>query len=219
MTAPQPISVPSTSVSGGQLNPAQIAGVAAAAGWTGKDLIIAVAVALAESSGNINATHINADGSVDRGLWQLNNRTVPDVGGVNGIIFDPKVNASFAYKLWETRGWQPWSTYNNGDYKQHLQAATDAVQHPEQPIVSIGDKIANSATSTFDAMASLAKAVVSIAQGFVKGIAWISNSDNWVRVAQVVLGGALLVMALNVVARPLVNQAAAPIVNVVKKVA
>jgi len=47
--------------------------LATAAGWTGDDALIAVAVSIAEDpSGDPAAEHVNDDGSIDKGLWQIN---------------------------------------------------------------------------------------------------------------------------------------------------
>ena len=53
------------------LNPVHVAQVAAAAGFTGDDLILAVAIASAESSHRPHLTNQNTDShrSVDYGLW------------------------------------------------------------------------------------------------------------------------------------------------------
>jgi hypothetical protein len=86
---------------------------------------IAVAVALAESGGAVNAINHNTDGSTDRGLWQINS-----VHG-NLSTFDPLANAKAAVKI-SSGGlnWQPWTTYRNGAYKSHLSGARKAPATP-----------------------------------------------------------------------------------------
>lgn len=64
---------------------------------------MAAAVAMAESGGNPNSTNNNSDGSVDRGLWQINSVH-------QGLsTFDPMANARAAVQI-SSNGttWRPW---------------------------------------------------------------------------------------------------------------
>ena len=96
-----------------------VAAAAAAAGFTGADLAVAEAVALAESGGNPLATHVNSNGSTDLGLWQINNRAHPDLIA-SGDWRDPAANARMAYAVWQTSGWGAWTTYRSGAYLKYL---------------------------------------------------------------------------------------------------
>src|SRR5690606_38269312 len=59
--------------SNGAFTPKQIAQIARNAGFTGQSIVYAVAVCLAESGGRPNAINDkNTNGSIDRGLWQIN---------------------------------------------------------------------------------------------------------------------------------------------------
>jgi len=76
---------------------------------------IAAAVAQAESGGNPGASNKNSDGSIDRGLWQINS--------VHGSlsVFDPAANARAAIKISSNgTNWSPWVTYNTGAYRKYL---------------------------------------------------------------------------------------------------
>lgn len=76
----------------------------------------ALAIVLAESSGNITAQHINNNGSEDFGLFQINS-----VHGYNqDILFNPRENIQIAAKIYKENGWQAWSTYKNGKYLTYL---------------------------------------------------------------------------------------------------
>ena len=66
------------SFTGGNASAVQLAAFAAAAGFKGDSLVIAVAVALAESSGKSDAMNYNTDGSYDVGMWQINTVHCPD---------------------------------------------------------------------------------------------------------------------------------------------
>lgn len=76
---------------------------------------LAAAVALAESGGNPDAKNVNSNGSIDRGLWQINS--------IHGKLstFDPMGNARAAVKISSGgRNWRPWVAYTNGAYKRFL---------------------------------------------------------------------------------------------------
>lgn len=107
-----------------KLSPAQLALVAAGAGWSGSDLITAVAVALAESGGDPQA--FNPEGSV--GLWQIYRPAHPEFANDN--LMDPATNASDAFQIYRDAGasFIPWSAYKNGRAAHYLVTAQNAVQ-------------------------------------------------------------------------------------------
>lgn len=71
---------------------------------------VAAAFALAESAGNPNATHTNGNGSIDRGLWQINS-----THGAQSTL-DPLGNAKAAVAISNNGlSWRPWCTaYTDG---------------------------------------------------------------------------------------------------------
>src|SRR5690606_28599923 len=94
------------------------------------DLVIAVAVALAESGGRpgINNEGLNSDGSVDYGLWQIN--SVHTASGFEpALAYDPSYNAMWARRIFLNAGssWTPWTTFNNESYLQYMGRARSAV--------------------------------------------------------------------------------------------
>ncbi len=106
----------------------QIAQQAAAAGFSGFALIEAVAIALAESSGNSDAVN---PGTVQipensQGLWQINLNAHPQYSSPS--ILDPLTNAEAAFAVSSGgTNFNPWSTFTNGAYKQYINQATLAV--------------------------------------------------------------------------------------------
>lgn len=99
------------------------------AGFTGEGLRIAYAVVRAESAGNARAHNPDAStGDNSYGLFQINmlGSMGPERRRQYGLssnedLYDPVVNARVAYKMSNGgRNWQPWSTYNRGDYRQFL---------------------------------------------------------------------------------------------------
>lgn len=71
---------------------------------------VAAAIAMAESGGNPNATNVNTNGSIDRGLWQINS-----IHGSQST-FDPMGNARSAIAISNNgSNWAPWCTaWTNG---------------------------------------------------------------------------------------------------------
>lgn len=112
------------------ISDAAIASYARNAGFAGNGLVMAVAIALAESGGVTNAVNYNpANGrtpaSTDRGLWQINSYFHKEV--TDTCAFNPACCASAAYRISSGgSSWRQWSTYGNGAYKQYLQRATAA---------------------------------------------------------------------------------------------
>lgn len=114
------------------LSPSQIADLAYRAGFRGTALTMAVAVALAESSGNPSAYNPETaagtpSGKGSYGLWQIYRNAHPEFASVN--LFDPSLNAMAAYSVYRAAGnsFTPWSTFNNGsayEYAKQLKGVS-----------------------------------------------------------------------------------------------
>ena len=102
------------------LSLSQVTSYAVAAGFSGRALDTIVAIAHAESLFDTQARHTNIDGSIDRGILQINNKAWPMVSDAQAD--DPAYAFSFAYASISHQGsnFTPWSTFNNGDYWQYL---------------------------------------------------------------------------------------------------
>ena len=113
----------------GNLNAVQIAQYASIAGFSGSDLITAVAVALAESSGNPKAFGDAGIGQGSFGLWQISSKFHPEYGPDFTILYDPQVNANAAYSIYSSAGnsFSPWTTFKNGMYASNLNAVQSAI--------------------------------------------------------------------------------------------
>jgi hypothetical protein len=117
-----------------KLSPEQIAQAAHDAGFRGNDLTTAVAIALAESSGDPRAHNpVPPDNSY--GLWQINmigalgpdRRDQFDLDS-NRELFDPETNARAAFAIsGKGDSFQPWTTFTSGAYKSHLDEARKGV--------------------------------------------------------------------------------------------
>lgn len=88
----------------------------------------AIAVISAESGRDPAATNAagNTPPSVDRGLWQINDYWHPEV--TDAQAFDPVLATKEALRISNGgTSFAPWSAYNNGSYKQYLDAARVAL--------------------------------------------------------------------------------------------
>lgn len=115
-------------VAAGQVSPNGIANLAKAAGVPCNGIVLATAVALGESDGVVHATHSNDDGSIDRGIWQINSKAWPMYS--SSCVFDPACNAGAMADISGDGGsWSHWLAYTNGRYLQFMaqaQAGYDA---------------------------------------------------------------------------------------------
>jgi Lysozyme like domain len=195
-----------------RLSAAQIGGYAAGAGFSGKALTISTAVALAESGGNTQAT-----GPVfgEKGLWQVYPRAHPDWDR-GGNLYDPAYNAKAAFAISNGgKNWMPWTTYTHGTYLLFMPQAEGAAQHI-QPVKNLGGKVAGvtgsvQAANPLNSLTALSTGVSDLE----KAGKFISSKNFWVRVAEFVIGGALVVGGINIIAKPVTK----PVVDTAVKAA
>lgn len=191
---------------GVKLTDVQIAAWARTSGFaTLNDIITAVAIALAESSGRIDATNANLNGTTDYGVWQINS--------IHADLFNryPEwwtiTNAQMAFAVFQGSGWKAWTTYNSGAYQLYMgrarAAATDA-SAPGATDLSAGSTVAGQDSTKNETIIpgfdSLAQSFSSFSTAVAATAAWISDPHNWERIGIVLVGGALIVGALIVVA-------------------
>lgn len=107
-----------------------IAIAAKQAGFTGGNAIIAVAVALAESGGNLSAQgdlNLPIAGRYNAfGPWQVNIGENPQFDE-NSLITSLAYSANAAASIHAQQGWSAWSTYKSGKYIAFLPIAAAAV--------------------------------------------------------------------------------------------
>lgn len=117
----------------GILTPQQIAQLAMNAQFSGNNLPIAIAIALAESSGNPNAYNpeLAASGGTPQGqgsygLWQIYLKKHPEFQDIN--LYDPQSNANAAFEVSKFGSdFTPWATYTNRKYTAYMSVANQAV--------------------------------------------------------------------------------------------
>jgi len=101
---------------GVQLQPREIAELCYEAGWQdAMDLVVAVAVCLAESQGYTRAINVNPNGTKDRGMWQLNSI---HEAYTDDLAYDKRRATAAAHSLWRGRGggFEDWAAFNTGVY-------------------------------------------------------------------------------------------------------
>lgn len=164
------------------------------------------AIALAESSGDPHASNVNVDGSVDRGLWQVNS-----VNFDSPTLFNPRTNASWAIKIYKQQGLRAWTTYKTGAYRAYLQNGSQTSPDPSPSRTRPdggGDGGGGGALSWLGAAAggpfTLAEqgfsslfggGIGSIADVF-KGAIWLMNPRSWLRMVEFVTGMVLMLLSL-----------------------
>lgn len=213
-----------------QLTWEQVATLARGAGWSGRDLVTAVAIVGGESNRNPRAVgdeHLQTGKwGPSVGLWQvrsLNNQR--GTGGTRDELanYDATTNARNAYRVWRDAGrsFRPWTVYTAGTWKSYEAAAEQAVaaigargdaatpvgwtdwltppswQFEVDPDTGkLLDRDTGEPAYGGNPLAPLAE-VATAAR-------WLTDPDNWRRIALGVGGAALLYVAVVLLSRDLV---------------
>lgn len=183
---------------------AQLVAIAKQAGFPDADAPTAAAIALAESSGNAEATHVNSNGSEDFGGWQINSVHRALLAGKNWR--DINVNAQMAYQVWHDAGgkFTPWSTFKSGAYTKYL---SGNVAGAGAGAAIGGGTTAAAESSGIDPFAGVTASLNSIGTSFqaVSGVATMASKlalpQTWVRIMSGVFGAVLLGFGLVMLAR------------------
>lgn len=195
-----------------KLSIGEIAKHAAAAGFQGADLRMAVAVAYAESKGDTNAHNLTSRED-SRGLWQINVRAHPELAA---NLYDPATNARAARAVLRKQGWTAWSVYTNGRAMLYLPSVTAAIAKTDLGNAIAGGIVDQSNPGgVINEAVQTGNAIASVGQLVAKAGTWINDPRNWLRVIYVMLGGALVVGAMVIVVAPV----AAPVVKTAVKAA
>lgn len=203
------------------MNLVQVLGVAYDAGVRDPiQLARAGAVAMAESSGNPRA-HNAVPPDDSYGLWQINmlgslgpDRRARYQLASNDALYDPATNARVMFGIsGGGTNWKPWSTYGGARFLLWYPAAQAAVPGvlAAKGAAVVGGAIDDAA----QVVGGPLDAAVTAAQGVVKVGAWVSDRNNWWRVAKVVVGGGLVLGGIFAATRPAVMGAAGKVVSAV----
>lgn len=151
-----------------------------------------VAIALGESGGNTHA-HNSRPPDNSYGLWQIN--MYGDLGPArrrefgltsNDQLFDPATNARAMVKILRSQGVRAWSVFNHGTYLRHLSTALRAVENPSGETLP---QVPESGDGALGGLGDIAGAIGGFAD-------FITDTKNWVRVAQFIGGGVLIIVAV-----------------------
>jgi len=106
------------------LTPSEAAGYAKGAGFTGNDVVIAVAVMYAESGGHYADSATVQKGGYGRGPMQVDLGQHPGQYDEQKLINDPAYNFKAAYDIFKHgTGWHGWTTHDTGAYLQYMPQA------------------------------------------------------------------------------------------------
>ncbi|MFD8943356.1 transglycosylase SLT domain-containing protein [Streptomyces californicus] len=203
------------------LTPEEIARVAYSAGFKNRTTLSrAVAVALAESGGQIRATNKsgNTPPSTDRGLWQINDHWHKEVSDAEA--FNPPAAAAHVHRI--SKGgtvWREWSTWNNGAAGAQMGraalAAAKVVQNPDSVTIDAQwwdplDLVPEGDGSGGDGLGNLGDALMfpvelvkyagQLTELTIKASGWLMNPANWLRVLEVVAGAGVVILGVKMLA-------------------
>ena len=167
----------------------EIAGAVKWAGFRGERAVTAIAVALAESGGRLDAVNVNTDGSKDRGLWQINSKAHPGVS--DDCAFRIHCATRQAWLISGMgRSFNPWVAYKSGAYRKHLPRARTAWGAGDAPNP---DTAAEKALPLPD---NPVNAIADVLQDVGRFFGALLNPHTWLRVAEVIGGLALIIAGL-----------------------
>lgn len=148
------------------------------------------AIATAESSGRSSATNTNKNGSIDRGLWQINSVWLknPDFVKRFGDLNDPITNARAAEYIRGKQGLTAWSTYNHGSFRKFMGAV---VKNPVKAVKGAATGAAEGAAS-----AAVDKATGGIKDALTPVTSFVTGLPRMILRFQALAGIALLAAIL-----------------------
>lgn len=212
-----------------QLTQGQIKVIAASVGMKNPDVM--AAIAMAESGGRTGA-HNATPPDDSYGLWQIN--MLGDMGparrksfGIskNTDLYNPLINAQAAKKIQGSQGLAAWSTYTNGAYRRYMGKA-EVVQADWWDDFKKGfgdgfdfgpgvEDFWDGGTENDPGLSDVpgVEQLTDLVDFFAKAGNWISDPTNWIRIAYVIGGAALVIGGLVLVARTTIVQAAIPSVK------
>lgn len=153
----------------------------------GRNATIAIAIALAESGGRVDAKGgPNSNGTYDWGLWQINEIHKPSQFAKEAIW----PNWQMAYSIsGNGTNWRPWSTFKNGKYLPFMGAAATAWQ-TARPISAVDvDK------STGIPVGGAVNDPATISTSPLAIFDVLTQGETWVRVAMAIAGVMLILIA------------------------
>jgi Lysozyme like domain len=164
--------------------------------WKGQDQVISVAVALAESGGDNDASNYCC-----HCLWQVNVLAHKQYNAAT-LISNPIICVTAACAIQKTSGWGAWQTYSEGTYKQFLPRAEKAVKEwsgssPGQGAEEAGIFPENVVKHVESGVSSVTKSLTAPFALEGKLLSFLTSKGGILRAVKVVGGGVLLIIAAN----------------------
>ena len=204
------------------LPPSKIAEYAFNAGVTDRNaLITAVAIAMAESRGG----DPDAVGDVNLqdgmwgpsiGLWQIRSLKAESGKGTTRDatrLKDPAFNAKSMYAISSGgKSWNDWTVYN---IKAHVLFLPVAMAGADTFLAARGtQQVVGEVQEAADSAKDMASAVP---EALDATYGWIKNRENWIRVAQVMIGGVVIIAGVAYIAKGSVSGVTGAVVKGVVK--
>lgn len=187
----------------------------AATKWSGRDVKIATAVALAESRGKMDATNTNSDGSTDDGPWQVNSVHGYDRDRLRS---DPGYTVNAAYEVYEKQGWRAWTVYKTGAYLAFMGQDADLDADDKSilekivgmsPVGIIGGRAVDVVTDPVQAAAGGINVIGDVIGALTEPSTWLRIGKGYLGSMLIVagVGGLVFVVASRVTSSPVVKTA------------
>lgn len=184
------------------------------AGFPASQLAVGEAVGFAESGWNPHAVAHESDGSTSYGVWQINSsHGFPELA--NGAWEAVATNAVLAKRVYDSQGWNAWSTHKPTDpigYARYTAALPPAIalvtaiygaEAGGASAAGAGGSLGSSATGT---VSDVGSGVTSLIKEPLALLHWLEEPVTWQRIAKVAIGGVIMSAALIILARkPLVS--------------
>ena len=179
----------------------QILDLAYEVGWRkAGDLERALAVVLAESGGKTDVTSYTG---CCHGLFQINTNSTTKT---KAELYDAKTNAQEAFRLWSSRGWQPWVSSRGGQLLRGPEARLSASTWQASPGVGsqgVGGAIGEAGKAATGAVTGAVPGVGETVQAINKFRDWITTPANLGRLALGIVAGAVILIGIaTLVAKP-----------------
>jgi hypothetical protein len=188
------------------LSQSEMYSLARKAGLPDASAKVAAAIGMAESGGNPNDHNTDAStGDNSYGLWQINmlgsmgpTRRTQFGLKTNDDLFDPATNArAMSILSHQGQNFNAWTTYKGSKkYMQFMGNPVSTVSVANVSLIpSLPDAIGGTINSSLQAMQALVKGVSALEHTAT----WVSNPQNWIRVAYVIGGSVIAVAGLGYV--------------------
>jgi hypothetical protein len=168
------------------------------AGFTGDDALVAVAVIMAESKGDPKAVNTKPCGNENgKSIYAVGLMQICEYSsrGTRKQLLDPEFNVAAGKKLKDTGGWGEWATYNNGAYLAYYNKKEFQEKKVRIGLGAPGSAIPG-AQAANDAGSAVGGAIHDASAPFLSLLAQLFKADTWFRIAKILFGGIVLIMAV-----------------------